>query len=85
MDTHSSILAWEIPWTEEPGGLQPTGSQRVRYTWVTNTHRGTKIPHAMWHGQNNENKIGSLNKNTNNNNNVIIEHLSCLQFFHYCG
>ena len=29
MATHSSILAWEIPWTEEPGGPQPTGSQRV--------------------------------------------------------
>ena len=28
---HSSILAWEIPWTEEPGGLQSTGSQRVRH------------------------------------------------------
>ena len=27
MATHSSILAWKIPWTEEPGGLQPTGSQ----------------------------------------------------------
>ena len=27
--THSSILAWEIPWTEEPGGLQSIGSQRV--------------------------------------------------------
>ena len=31
MDTHSSILAWEIPWTEEPGGLQSVGSQRVGY------------------------------------------------------
>ena len=31
MATHSSILAWEIPWTEEPGGLQSMGSQRVRY------------------------------------------------------
>ena len=30
MATHSSILAWEIPWTVEPGGLQTTGSQRVR-------------------------------------------------------
>ena len=30
MATHSSILAWEIPWTEEPGRLQSTGSQRVR-------------------------------------------------------
>ena len=27
--THSSILAWEIPWTEEPGGLQSMGSQRA--------------------------------------------------------
>ena len=31
MATHSSILAWRIPWTEEPGGLQFTGSQRVRH------------------------------------------------------
>ena len=29
MATHSRILAWEIPWTEEPGGLQSMGSQRV--------------------------------------------------------
>ena len=35
--THSSILAWRIPWTEEPGGLQSMGSQRIRYDWVTNT------------------------------------------------
>ena len=31
MATHSSILAWEIPWTEELGGLQSKGSQRVRH------------------------------------------------------
>ena len=31
MTTHSSILAWEIPWTEEPGGLESMGSQRVRH------------------------------------------------------
>ena len=30
MATHSIILAWEIPWSEEPGGLQSTGSQKVR-------------------------------------------------------
>ena len=35
--THSSILAWKIPWTEEPGGLQSTGSQRVGNDWVRNT------------------------------------------------
>ena len=38
MATHSNILAWRIPWTEEPGGLQPMGSQRVRHNGVTNTH-----------------------------------------------
>ena len=32
MATHSSVLAWSIPWTEEPGGLQPTGSQRVGHS-----------------------------------------------------
>ena len=31
MATHSHILAWKIPWTEEPGGLQSMGSQRVRH------------------------------------------------------
>ena len=31
MATHSSILAWEIPWTEEPGGLQSMGLKRVRH------------------------------------------------------
>ena len=31
MATHSSILAWETPWTEEPGGLQSTGWKRVRH------------------------------------------------------
>ena len=39
MATHSSILAWKISWTEEPGGLQSMGSQRVRHDWVTNTLR----------------------------------------------
>ena len=37
MATQSSILPWRIPWTEEPGGLQSTGSQRVRQDWATNT------------------------------------------------
>ena len=31
MATHSSTVAWKIPWTEEPGRLQPMGSQRVRH------------------------------------------------------
>ena len=37
MATHSSSLAWRISWTEEPGGLQSMGSQRVRRDWATNT------------------------------------------------
>ena len=35
--THSSIFAWEIPWTEEPSGLQSMGSKRVRHDRATNT------------------------------------------------
>ena len=35
MAAHSSILAWRIPWTEEPGGLQSVGSQRVRPNLAT--------------------------------------------------
>ena len=37
MAIHSSILAWRIPWTEEPGRPQSMGSQRVGYDWATNT------------------------------------------------
>jgi len=33
MATHSSILAWRIPWTEEPGRLQSMGFQRIRHDW----------------------------------------------------
>ena len=35
MTSHSSILAWEIPWTEEPGGLQSMGLQKVGYDQLT--------------------------------------------------
>ena len=35
METHFSILAWRIPMTEEPGGLQTMGSQRLRHNWAT--------------------------------------------------
>ena len=41
MATNSRILAWRIPWTEEPGGLQFMGSQRVRHNCATNTHTHT--------------------------------------------
>ena len=35
MAIHSNILAWEMPWTEEPGGLQSMRSQRVKHDFVT--------------------------------------------------
>ena len=38
MAAHSSILAWRIPWTEEPGGLQSMGSQESDTTWRLNHH-----------------------------------------------
>ena len=38
MATHSSTLAWRIPWMEEPGRLQSTGSQRVGHDWATSLH-----------------------------------------------
>ena len=41
MAIHSSILAWRIPRTEEPGGLQSMGSHRVRHDWATNTQHTT--------------------------------------------
>ena len=48
MATHSSTLAWRIPWTEEPGGLQFVGLQRVGHDWVTNTFTFTYVlQHAL--------------------------------------
>ena len=41
METHFSIFAWRIPWTEGPGGLQSIGSQRVGHEWATNTFTST--------------------------------------------
>ena len=41
--THSSILAWEIPKTEEPGRLQSMGSQRIGHDWVHTPHHHTKL------------------------------------------
>ena len=48
MATHSSILAWRIPWTEEPGGLQSTGSQRVGHVWATKRSASQRLLY-LWH------------------------------------
>ena len=42
MATHSSIPAWRIPWTEEPGGLQSMGLQELDTTYQLNHHRETR-------------------------------------------
>ena len=47
MATHSSILAWEIPWTEEPGGLQFIGSQRVGHDWATEHAHTFDVRHFL--------------------------------------
>ena len=44
MAIHTSILAWKIPWTEEPGRLWSTGLQRVREDWVTNL----RLYNSVW-------------------------------------
>ena len=51
MVTLSSTLAWRIPWMEEPGGLQSTGSQRVGHNWVASLHGASpknERPHTSW-------------------------------------
>ena len=48
MATHSSILAWKILWTEEPGRLQFLGLQRVGHNWVTNTFTSLSITLVDW-------------------------------------
>ena len=43
MATHSSVLAWRIPWIEKPGGLQSIGSQRIKQNWSNLAHRHTYL------------------------------------------
>ena len=50
MTTHSNVLAWRIPWTEEPCGLQSMGSQRVGHDWVMSlafSHTSTNFMHLL--------------------------------------
>ena len=50
MTTHSSILAWKIPWTEEAGRPQSSGSQRVRHDWAHTCAHGSQSPgEHRWH------------------------------------
>ena len=48
--THSSILAWKIPWTEDPGRLQSMGLQRIGHDWATNTFTFSRQGRKMGNG-----------------------------------
>ena len=48
MATHSSTLAWRIPWTEEPGRLQSMGSQRVKHNWETSLQNKMYWKYMDW-------------------------------------
>ena len=50
MATHSNIIAWKIPWTEEPGRLQSMGSQRVRHDWAC-THARCQFLTTWFHSR----------------------------------
>ena len=61
MATHSSILAWRIPWTEEPNGLLSMGSQTVRLDWAINTFTFFPLPHLLGNGSSKQ-KINVANE-----------------------
>ena len=60
MATHSSTLAWKIPWMEEPGRLQSIGSQRVGHEGVTSLHFTSVYPETLlgWSMNLNQKGIG---------------------------
>ena len=62
MATHSSILAWKIPWTEEPGGLQSLGSQRVGH------YRVSSLSFTLWLK---DLAMGSMHKGSNPGSNLM--------------
>ena len=66
MAFHSSTLAWKIPWTEEPDGLQSMGSQRVGYDWATSQFKTSYILHES---------VEQINKQVNERQNFAKEEL----------
>ena len=71
MAAHSSILAWNIPWTGEPGELQLMGSQRVGHNWVTE--------HARI-----ENTDKNIKEDSNPHNPIILDKVSSCYFCFSC-
>ena len=93
--THSSILAWEIPWTEEPGGLQSMGSRGVRHDWAfrySSPYRETSlflIPQGLvgaWGKKQREwirisSRYGSSKKTSTVHRNITASHIGLLIFY----
>ena len=82
MATHCSILVWKIPWTEDPGGLQSMGSQRVRHNSV-GMHRGSDYTSTP------SQKCMPLAKKRTHNKNIWVGgertlHLICFFLHLYC-
>ena len=96
MKTHSSILAWEIPWTEESGGLQSMGWKGLRHNLVTKRYRcqhecvvvsrfHLQFPNNIWHWA----SFHVLNFHLSNFLGELSDHIFCLLFnrvvyFFYC-
>ena len=75
MATHSSILAWRISWTEEPGRLQSMGSQKVGHDLLTNT--STSIPVPTQNGLDSTFTLASA-KNSSINSILILIFISAI-------
>ena len=82
MATHSSILAWRIPWTEEPDGLQFMGSQRVGQDWSDSAHTkwdsSSCLENISWGPGANQTFVGLIGKFT-----FSIESILYLFFFFF--
>ena len=69
MATYSHVLAWKIPWTEESGGIQSMGSQRVKHKWETNTstfscqHTPPKSIMFRFYNSSKQDKMTTVKKN----------------------
>ena len=70
METHSSILAWKIPWIEEPGRLQYMESQRVRQDWATSLHLTS---FCEWSVTSNVNFVWHVEKNKCKKQRLFVE------------
>ena len=100
MATLSSILAWRIPWTKEPGRLQSMGSQRVGHDWATHTHvlsvrnslqiqlhgrLGAKGQNNICHANINQKKPSHRSGRVYINTNKINLTAECYQQLHGCS